>query len=88
MICPSIGPGLGITMNISWAPTKGQVFLGTEYTAGGKADYLPSWHLKWEDGGQTISTRVDCAVNIETNGVEEDKAEKTGANARDATHKG
>ena len=38
LICPSIVPGLGITMNISWAPTKGQVFLGTGYTAGDKAD--------------------------------------------------
>lgn len=42
----------------------------------------------WEDGGQTINTRVDYTVNIETISVEEDKAEKAVANAGDATQKG
>lgn len=37
-LIPKHSADLGITMNISWAPTKGQVFLGPGYTAGDKAD--------------------------------------------------
>ena len=38
-------------------------------------------------GGQTVNTRVDYTVNIETDSVEEDKAEKAVTNAGVATQK-
>ena len=62
--------------------------LGLGHSRGQSRLISALWHLKWEDGGQTINPRADCTVNIETNGAEEDRAEKAVANAGGAAQKG